>query len=173
MDVYEYEESIFNRGQEITIEFVAYSGELWNAKIDFVSPLLNEKTRTLEVRATLENTDSKLKPGMTGEGQVSFSTDNEVLAIPKTAIIDTGKRQVVWIALGDDKYIAKTVEVGMQGEDYIEIKSGLNEGDKVVFSGNFLLDAQAQLFGGYNIKQSDPSKNIKEDSSPIDTHKNH
>ena len=68
----------------------------------------------------------------------------------EVAIIDTGKRKIVWVDLGQDKYLAKAIKTGFESEGYTEIKHGLGSGEKVVIDGNFLLDAQAQLFGGYD-----------------------
>ena len=71
------------------------------------------------------------------------------LAIPRNAIIDTGKRKVVWIKSKDNSFVARTVQTGYESDGYVEVKSGLSAQDSVVIEGNFLLDAQAQLFGGY------------------------
>ena len=80
------------------------------------------------------------------------------LVVPRTAVIDTGKRKVVWVKISGKNFQAKTVHAGYESEGYVEIKHGLMEGEEVVIEGNFLLDAQAQLFGGYeDMKESKTS----------------
>lgn len=150
MDVYEHDSALVKTGQEVEFEFSAYPGELWRGKIDFISPVLDRKTRTLKIRTTLDNSDGKLRPGMVGTASVNLKLAGTPLVIPRTAVIDTGKRKVVWIDLGKNKYQAKRVRTGFESEGYVEVKEGLAEGDQVIVDGNFLLDAQAQLFGGYD-----------------------
>jgi len=149
MDIYEQDSGMVAIGQDVDLAFAAYEGEKRRSKIDFVSPVLNEMTRTLIVRATLGNKDGKLKPGMAAEGNITFHFPGEPLVIPKTAVIDTGKRKVVWATLGENKYIAKIIETGFESQGYVEVTAGLEKGQRVVMEGNFLLDAQARLFGGY------------------------
>lgn len=154
LDVYEHDSAHVSLGQMVKIEFSAYPGEPRVGKIDFVSPVLDRKTRTLKIRSTLNNPDGKLRPGMVGTAFVTLKLPGMPLVIPKTSIIDTGKRKVVWLEDSKKSYRAVEVLTGFESEGYVEVKSGLNEGDNVVLSGNFLLDAQAQLFGGYNTEGS-------------------
>ncbi len=149
LDVYEHDTALIKLGQMVEIEFSAYPGEIWKGKINFINPVLNQKTRTLKIRTTLENTEGKLRPGMVGTASVGLELDRNPLVIPRTAIIDTGKRKVVWVDMGNHKYEAKKIQTGFESEGYVEVKRGLTEGERVVIEGNFLLDAQAQLFGGY------------------------
>ena len=152
MDVYEHDSALVNIGQVAELEFSAYPGDIWEGKIDFISPVLDKKTRTLKIRTTLNNNEGKLRPGMVGTASVTLDLQGMPLVIPRTAIIDTGKRKVVWIDNGNNRYQAKKVHTGFESQGYVEIKHGLSEGEKVVIDGNFLLDAQAQLFGGYEEK---------------------
>lgn len=154
MDVYEHDSALVSIGQVVELEFSAYPGEIWKGKIDFISPVLDKKTRTLKIRTTLNNTEGKLRPGMVGTASVKLKLKGMPLVIPRTAVIDTGKRKVVWINKGNNRYQAKKIHTGFESEGYVEIKHGLKEGEEVVIDGNFLLDAQAQLFGGYEDKSS-------------------
>ncbi|MDA8793053.1 efflux RND transporter periplasmic adaptor subunit [Bacteriovoracaceae bacterium] len=149
MDVYEHDSALVKIGQSVEIEFSAYQGVNWTGKINFISPVLDSNSRTLKIRTTLENTEGKLRPGMVGTASVSLALEGTPLVVPRTAIIDTGKRKVVWVSQGNHRYQAKSVKAGFESEGYVEIKQGLSKGDQVVIEGNFLLDAQAQLFGGY------------------------
>ena len=147
MDVYEHDAGLIKMGQEVHIEFVAYKGEKWLANIDFISPILDENTRTLKVRTTIKNKDGKLKPGMVGEVHMISDSTNNVLVVPSSAIIDTGKRKIVWVEKDSSNYVATEIQTGIEGQEFTEVKFGLNENDIVVMSGNFLLDAQSQLSG--------------------------
>ncbi len=149
MDVYEHDSALVGIGQNAQFQFSAYPGEIWSGEIDFINPVLDPKTRTLKIRTTLQNKDGKLRPGMVATASVSLELEGMPLVIPRTAIIDTGKRKVVWLEVGKNKYQAKIVHTGFESQGYVEVKKGLVEGEKVVIEGNFLLDAQAQLFGGY------------------------
>jgi multidrug efflux pump subunit AcrA (membrane-fusion protein) len=147
MDVYEHDAGLIKMGQEAHIEFVAHKGEKWTANIDFISPILSEKTRTLKIRTTIKNKDGKLKPGMVGEVHIITNSMNDLLVVPNSAIIDTGKREIVWLEKDANSYMAVEIQTGIEGVEFTEVKSGLKEGDIVVISGNFLLDAQSQLSG--------------------------
>ena len=155
MDVYEHDSALVGLGQEVKLEFSAYPGEIFQGKIDFVSPVLDIKTRTLKIRTTLDNSSGKLRPGMVGTASVHLELEGSPLVIPRTAVIDTGKRKVVWVKGSTQKYQARIVHTGFESEGYLEVKSGLNAGDVIVTDGNFLLDAQAQLFGGYHDSKND------------------
>ena len=111
--------------------------------------MLNSKSRTLKIRTTIANTTGKLKPGMAADATLEVSLEGRPLVVPRSAIIDTGKRKVVWGKVSGKQYQAKTIHTGYESEGYVEVKHGLMENEEVVVEGNFLLDAQAQLFGGY------------------------
>jgi Cu(I)/Ag(I) efflux system membrane fusion protein len=147
MDVYEQDAGLVKIGQNVNMEFLSYPGERWKSRIDFISPVLDEKTRTLTIRSSLDNKDGKLKPGMVGEINLVNDTSEDVPIIPNSAIIDTGKRKIVWLEKDKNNYIATEIETGIQGVEFSEVKSGLNEGENIVVDGNFLLDAQSQLSG--------------------------
>lgn len=155
MDVYEHDSSIVKLGQEVLLEFSSSPGEPVRGEIDFINPILDSKSRTLKVRTTIPNTDGALKPGMIAEASLTVVFGGNPLVVPRTAIIDTGKRKVVWVKITEKRFEAKIIHTGFESEGYVEVKHGLMEGEEVVMDGNFLLDAQAQLFGGY----SDVTKN--------------
>tara|TARA_R110002072_G_scaffold64203_2_gene159168 strand:+ start:6212 stop:7600 length:1389 start_codon:yes stop_codon:yes gene_type:complete len=158
MDVYEHDSSLIKIGQKVDLEFTAIPGEKLVGEIDFVNPVLDRKSRTLKVRATIENASGKLKPGMIANAVLNLDIEGMPLVVPRTAIIDTGKRKVVWVKVSGKTFQAKIVHAGYESEGYVEIKHGLMEGEEVVIEGSFLLDAQAQLFGGYeDMKKSKSS----------------
>jgi len=150
MDVYEYDSALVELGQLVNLEFTAIPGEVQKGEIDFIDPVLDRTSRTLKVRATIENTNGKLKPGMIANAQLMIDIPGMPLVIPRTAIIDTGKRKVVWIKVNHNEFQAITIQTGYESQGYVEVKAGLSLDDEIVIDGNFLLDAQAQLFGGYD-----------------------
>ena len=149
MDVYEHESALVSLGQKVEMEFTALPGEMFKGKIDFVNPVLDSMSRTLKIRTTIKNPSGQIKPGMVADVTLDIKLAGHPLVIPRTAIINTGKRKVVWSKINDKQFQAKEIQTGYESEGYIEVKSGLIEGEEVVIEGNFLLDAQAQLFGGY------------------------
>jgi multidrug efflux pump subunit AcrA (membrane-fusion protein) len=149
IDVYEHDSSLIKLGQKVELEFTSIPGEQVTGVIDFINPVLDIKSRTLKVRATIENTSGKLKPGMIANAVLNVEVEGKPLVIPRSAIIDTGKRKIVWVKVSNKEFRAKRIQAGYESEGYVEVKNGLKEGEEVVIEGSFLLDAQAQLFGGY------------------------
>jgi Cu(I)/Ag(I) efflux system membrane fusion protein len=149
MDVYEQDSALVEIGQKVSMEFTALPGEKLEGEIDFVDPVLNSKSRTLKIRTTIVNRNGKLKPGMVASATLEITLAGQPLVIPRSAVIDTGKRKVVWVKVTGKQFQAKTIQTGYESEGYVEVKHGLMENEEVVIEGNFLLDAQAQLFGGY------------------------
>ena len=160
MDVYEHNSSLIKLGQKIELEFTSIPGEQIMGAIDFINPVLDEKSRTLKIRATIQNPLGKLKPGMVANAILKIEIEGNPLVIPKSAVIDTGKRKIAWVKVTDKEFRAKAIRTGYESNNYIEVTQGLMDGEDVVIEGSFLLDAQAQLFGGYeNMKENDLSKN--------------
>ncbi len=149
MDVYEQDSALVQIGQKLELEFASLPGEKVEGVIDFINPVLNANSRTLKVRTTVSNPSGRLKPGMVAEATLTLNLQGEPLVVPRSAIIDTGIRKVVWTKVAGKQYQAKTIDTGYETGGYVEVKRGLMEGEEVVVEGNFLLDAQAQLFGGY------------------------
>ena len=149
MDVYEHDSNLVKIGQRVELRFAAIPGEVSVGEIDFVNPVLNKDSRTLKVRATISNGMGKLKPGMVADASLEIIHDGTPLVIPRSALIDTGKRKVAWVKINEKSFQAKVIHTGHESQGYVEVKHGLMNGEQVVIEGNFLLDAQAQLFGGY------------------------
>ena len=149
MDVYEQDSALVKLGQTVDLEFTALPGEPYNGKIDFVAPTLNPESRTLKIRTTVSNVSGKIKPGMVADASLTVNLEGKPLVIPRSAIIDSGKRKVVWVKISNKKFQAKVIQTGFESLGFVEVKGGLERNQKVVIEGNFLLDAQAQLFGGY------------------------
>lgn len=154
MDVYEHDAALVQISQKTDLVFTSLPGVIVQGEIDFISPVLDSQSRTLKVRATIKNSTGKLKPGMVANATLNIELEGEPLVVPRNAIIDTGKRKVVWVKVSNKKFQAKLIRTGYESEGYVEIKHGLKEGEEVVIEGSFLLDAQTQLFGGYEDMKS-------------------
>jgi len=150
-DVYEKQIDLFKKGQEISISTNANQNKEFKAKVDFIDPVLNAKTRTLKLRVVLNNTNDIFKPGMFVEGSIKSVKTNEkqILSIPASAILWTGKRSVVYVKANSNEPVfeMRQVTLGNKIGDNYEVEEGLNHGDEIVTNGTFTVDAAAQLQG--------------------------
>jgi Cu(I)/Ag(I) efflux system membrane fusion protein len=112
-----------------------------------VYPHLNPATRTVRVRIELPNSGYVLRPDMYAEAIIDTNDGEPVLAVPESAVIDSGDRQVVLVDKGGGRFEPRHVRLGKRGQGYVEIKDGVVEGDTVVTSANFLIDAESNLQG--------------------------
>ena len=110
-----------------------------------VYPHLNPATRTVRVRIELANPHLLLKPDMYAEAEIDTSGGNAVLAVPDSAVIDSGERQIVLVDKGEGRFEPRAVQLGRRGAGYVEIRDGLKESENVVTSANFLIDAESNL----------------------------
>ncbi len=130
-------------GTRATLDFPASGRAPFDARIDFIYPTLSERTRTLRVRLSAANANGVLRPGL--YGTVAFeSAGPAVLTVPRDAVVDTGVQQHVFVATGD-RYEPRAVTLGVQLADRVEIRTGLDEGERVVAAGVFLLDSESRL----------------------------
>lgn len=143
-DIYESEVAAVTVNQSATASFAAYPGEAFQGKVAYIYPSLNAEARTVRVRLELRNPGLKLKPGM--YGNVTLHTEaNKTLVVPKEAILETGLRQLVFVDRGEGHYEQTAVKLGRRSQDSVEVLAGLKEGDRIVTSANFLLDAESKL----------------------------
>jgi len=145
-EVYDFDAPWVREGADVEIDLSIPGLSGYKGKISFIYPTLNFKTRTLTVRVELENPAMKLKPGMIAGMLIYGHSDDERLIIPSESIIHTGKREMVFVTETPGRYEPKEVETGLVGDNYVtEVTSGLQEGETVVTSGQFLLDSESQL----------------------------
>ncbi len=143
-DIYESEVAGVKVAQPASVTFAAYPGETFNGKVAYVYPILNTEARTVRVRVEFPNPELKLKPGM--YGTVILQTDAvKTLVVPKEAVLETGLRQLVFMDRGQGRYEPASVKLGRRSQDVVEVMEGLKEGDRIVTSANFLLDAESKL----------------------------
>lgn len=143
-DIYESEVAAVRLNQPASVAFAAYPGETFRGNVAYIYPSLNTEARTVRVRLELPNPGLKLKPGM--YGNVILQTDAvKTLVVPKEAVLETGLRQLVFLDRGQGRYEPASVKVGRRSQDDVEVLEGLKEGDRIVTSANFLLDAESKL----------------------------
>jgi len=143
-DVYETDLQHIKVGAPATLTFKALPGREYQGKVAFVDPVLDPKTRTAKVRVSLANPGAALKPEMFGE-VVLRSAPRRALRIPADAVIDSGTRSVVFVALDDGKFQPRVVRLGASDGDFVEVQDGLEAGDKIVTRANFLVDSESRL----------------------------
>ncbi|MDC6384988.1 efflux RND transporter periplasmic adaptor subunit [Flagellimonas taeanensis] len=149
-DAYENQLALFEKGQILKVNSKAYPNESFDAKISFVDPILNNNSRTLEVRASLDNRKGLLKPGMFVTAEVELSQKvGETLQIPESAVLWTGKRSVVYVKPnpGEAVFEMREVQLGNLVNGNYVVDSGLENGEEIVAKGTFTVDAAAQLQG--------------------------
>lgn len=163
-DAYENQLSLLKVGQDVNISSNAFKGKTFTAQIAFIDPILDANKRTVSLRATLINKEGLLKPGMFIEGKIEIDRADQVLTVPKSAVLWTGKRSIVYVKPDPSRSVFEMTEVGLGeviGNSY-SVLDGLSPGDEVVTNGTFTVDAAAQLKG----KKSMMTKNDK--GSPLD-----
>ncbi|MGO3183352.1 MAG: efflux RND transporter periplasmic adaptor subunit [Aequorivita sp.] len=151
-DAYENQISQLKEGQKITVTTNAYPNKEFEAKVSFIDPSLNTKSRTVSVRATLDNKEGIFKPGMFVTSKVALSKSNESstqISVPASAVLWTGVRSLVYVKTNPNEPIFEMREVtlGTKNGDIYTIVDGLKNGEEVVNNGTFTVDAAAQLQG--------------------------
>jgi len=134
-------------GQVAEISWDAPNGVI-HGRVAFLDPMLNAQTRTASVRIQAPNPRMRLRPGMFVQVQFGMPEGNNVLAVPRTAVVDTGTRKIVYLAKKNGIFEGIEVRVGPPCDQYYPILAGLKVGDRVVTQGNFLIDSQTRITGG-------------------------
>lgn len=147
-NVYEADMQYIKNGQTAEIYSAAYPNEVMRAKINFINPVFNPESRTLEVRIDVSNKDLKLKPDMYLKVKVNTYVSQSI-GVPKNAVIRTGEHNYVYIEKEKGVYEPKEVNIGFEQDGYYAVTSGLTEGDLVVTSGGFLIDSESQIQKGF------------------------
>ena len=131
-------------GTGADLEFATYPGRTYKGRVTFIYPTIAEQTRSVRARVTVANTDGQLKPGMYATVRLSSPT-RSALTAPRTAVVQTGERAVVFVDAGNGAFKPVVVETGRAAGDYVEILVGLAPGQRVVTSAQFLLDSESNL----------------------------
>src|SRR5213082_1345394 len=145
-EFYENELSMLQTGQKIAVTAKSYPGENFDGTISVINPFIDEMKRTAKVRIDIPNADFKLRPGMYVNAELAMDM-GEALTVPVSAIMPTGERNVVFVDKGEGKLEPRIVQLGTKYGDIYEVQSGLQEGERVVASANFLIDAESKVQG--------------------------
>jgi len=143
-DIYEYELPFITIGQGATVTLSYDPSTKLHGHVGFIYPTLDPKTRTAKVRFELENPGEKLKPEMYANVALKIPLGTR-LAVPRDAVIESGERQLIFIHHGGGKLEWRSVKLGVNAGDWVEVVEGLKEGDHIITSANFLIDSESQL----------------------------
>ena len=151
--VYEYELAGLRVGQPAEATVSSLPGATLRGRVAFIEPVLDRETRTARVRIVLANPRGDLKPGMFADALLEVPAAAS-LVIPRSALIDTGARSIVYVEIAPNTFAARDVKTGAASGDRVAVLQGLKEGETVVAAANFFIDSQAQLAGGSSIQWS-------------------
>lgn len=144
-EVFEQDLSLVKIGEPVEIEFKAWPGEMRTGRIVFVQPTVDTDTRTARIRVSLNNADGQLKPGMYATVNIRSVATTPVLHVPRSALLSTGERNLVFVKRADGMLEPRDVVPGLATDDRVELKSGVQAGETVVSSATFLIDAESNL----------------------------
>jgi RND family efflux transporter MFP subunit len=144
VDIFEYEAPYVHVGQPASMQLSYFPGKTYRGKVTYVYPTLDPKTRTIKARLEFPNPNYELKPDMYADVQLKVDYGVQTL-VPSEAVLNSGTRQIVFIAKADGYFEPREIKVGKQFDDQYEVLAGLKPGEKIVASGNFLIDSESQL----------------------------
>ncbi|MDG1482402.1 MAG: efflux RND transporter periplasmic adaptor subunit [Myxococcota bacterium] len=145
-EVYEHDAPWVEEGQPAQLEMTHLAGQVIEGVVSYIYPTMNPDSRTLTVRLEFDNPGVRLKPGMFATVHIQYRRQDDVLAVPLEAILHSGRRQLVFIALGQGRFEPREVTTGLTGDHrMIEVTGGLSAGEEVVTSAQFLIDSESQL----------------------------
>jgi Cu(I)/Ag(I) efflux system membrane fusion protein len=136
-------------GSSAGLSVPAFPHETFRGRISFISPVVNEQTRSVQVRSVFSNHQLKLKPKMWGTIRIGI-VEVERMVVPREAVLITGKRNIVWVKSGEKTFEMHNVDIGDLIENEYEILSGLKKGDEIAVTGGYLIDSESQLQSGNN-----------------------
>ncbi len=145
-DIYEYELPWVKVGQDVAMTLSYYPGKVFHGKVSYIYPFLEAKTRTVKVRLEFENPGLELKPDMYANVKIDSVVDARGVAVPSEAVIRSGERSMVIISLGGGKFLPRNIVLGVEtGDGYFQVLKGVERGDRVVTSAQFLIDSESRL----------------------------
>ena len=132
-------------GQKVDVRPRAFVNRVFSGEVGLIYPHLNAQTRTARIRIELANPDGLLRPDMYVDAEIDTGSPQPVLAVPESSVLDTGSRQAVFVDKRQGRFEPRDVKLGHRGGGYVEIRDGIAEGEPVVVSANFLIDAESNL----------------------------
>jgi Cu(I)/Ag(I) efflux system membrane fusion protein len=144
-DVSEHDVGSVRLGQAAAVRVRARAGRIFSGRVDMIYPQVNRETRSTRVRIEIPNPDGALLADMYADVEIQSGTPSAAIAVPDNAVIDAGTRQTVILDKGDGRLEPREVKLGVRGDGFIEVRDGVQPGDRVVTSANFLIDAESNL----------------------------
>ena len=144
-DVFEQDIGWVKSGAKAKVKINAYPDKTFEGTISYVYPTLKAETRTIPVRIDLPNPNNLLKPGMFAQLELPTAAKGAVVTIPNSAVIDSGTRQIVLVQAKEGRFEPREVKLGVRSDDRVEVIDGVRDGEQVVVSSNFLIDAESNL----------------------------
>lgn len=144
-EVFERQSQWVEVGQDAEVTLSYIPGQSWQGKVEYIYPSLDPKTRTLKVRLRFDNPGERLKPNMYANVKIFGGAKVNTTVIPLEALIRSGREERVIMSLGDGRFEARDVKAGIESGNYVEILEGVEPGEEVVTSGQFLIDSEASM----------------------------
>lgn len=156
--VYQGDLALAKVGADAEVELSYLPGKVFRGKVTFVSPVLDEQTRTADVRIEVANTPSlDLKPEMFATVRIQAPPIRDVVAVPEQSIIRSGKRNIAIVAMGGGYFEPREVSLGLSADGYVQVLDGLHEGESLVISSQFLIDSESNLKAAIQQMQASPA----------------
>jgi Cu(I)/Ag(I) efflux system membrane fusion protein len=156
-DIFERDIGAVKPGQAVAVRIDAFPGRNFTGKVTYIYPTLNAQTRTVPVRIELPNPRGELRPAMYANVELKVGAGGMALTVPTSAVIDSGTHQRVLVQLAEGRFEPRAVKIGARGDDYVEVKEGVAEGELVVVAANFLIDSESNLKAAFGSMQ-EPKK---------------
>ena len=147
-DVYQPDLPSVHTGQSVQITSDSLPGTTLHGRVGLLDTSINPQTRAASARIQVPNPSMRLRPGMFVQVKFDAPAGHDVLAIPRSAVLDTGMRKIVYVAKSNGEFEGRQVRLGTPGNDYYPVLSGVKEGEHIVSQGNFLIDSQTRITGG-------------------------
>jgi multidrug efflux pump subunit AcrA (membrane-fusion protein) len=157
-DIYESEIGTVKLGALAEITFPFYPEKTYQGKVSFIYPTLDTKTRTASIRIDIKNNNAELKPAMYGTVEIKGESGKALPVLPETAVLRSGKQNIVVVSLGDGKFKPVEVQLGKYGNGFYEVISGVKQGDEIVTSGQFMIDSESSLRSAVNLFSANKEK---------------
>ncbi len=167
-EVFERQSSWVEVGQPAEVRFSYLPGEKFEGQVEYIYPDLDQMTRALTVRLKFDNPGETLKPNMFGDVYIYAGAKENIIVVPRESVIRTGTSERVILAKGEGRFEPREVVTGIESGDWIEIQSGLNEGEDVVISGQFLIDSEASTKASFTRMTTPPNAKEMLDRESMD-----
>ncbi|OGA37343.1 MAG: efflux transporter periplasmic adaptor subunit [Betaproteobacteria bacterium RIFCSPLOWO2_12_FULL_62_13b] len=166
-DIFEQDLALVRQGQQAKIMVNAYPGKVFAGRVAFVYPTVTPETRTAKLRIELANAGGLLKPAMYANVELAAGGPKaKTLAVPDSAVLDSGTRQIVLVQRGEGLFEPRSVKLGMYADGYVEVLEGVKAGDNVVVSANFLIDSESNLKAALSTFGAPARSDVKSAAAP-------